>query len=289
MKILVIGSGFLATQIVKRLEAEGNELLIFSRRNNEAIKAEQITGNIFDFHNFVKVLDWEPQAVINTAWITTPKLYKNHPSNFEYANFTSRLAESLLGSNVEHFIVLGSCAEYLQESNSSFQGVGNSTSTTLYVEQKIQALESVRRILGNSDIRFTWARVFFPYGPGQHPLRLIPTLLNSLKSGEPICLSDTSSIYDWITTRDVASAISWILKNELTSEIDLGTTLGFTNLEILNTLEGLLGISHKGTVGKMHEPGLNQTLLASKDSSLFSSGWIPRDSLMEGLAWVLES
>lgn len=289
MKILVIGSGFLATQIVKRLEAEGNELLIFSRRKNQEFKVEQIIGDIFDFHNFIKVLDWEPHAIIHTAWITTPGLYKNHPTNFEYAKFTSSLAESLLGSKVEHFIVLGTCAEYLQESNPSFQRVGNSTSTTLYVEQKIQAFESVSRILGNSDIRFTWARVFFPYGPGQHPLRLIPTLLSSLKSGEPICLSDTSSIYDWITTRDVASAISWILKNELTSEIDVGTTLGFTNLEILTTLEGLLGISHKGTVGKMHESGLNQTLLASKESSLFSSGWIPRDSLVAGLAWVLDS
>lgn len=289
MKILVIGSGFLATQIVKRLEAEGNKLLVFSRSRNVRIEAEQIVGDIFDFHNFVKVLDWEPQAVIHTAWITTPKIYKNHPSNLEYANFTSRLAHSLLGSKVEHFIVLGTCAEYLQELNPSLQGVNNSTATTLYAEQKIQAFESVSRILGNSEIRFTWARIFFPYGPGQHSLRLIPTLLSSLKGGETVCLTDTSSIYDWITTRDVSSAISWILRHQLTSQVDVGTSIGYTNLEILMTLEGLLGISHKKTVGKIHELGLNQTLLASKESSLFSSGWIPKDTLVAGLAWVLDS
>jgi nucleoside-diphosphate-sugar epimerase len=288
MKILIIGNGFLASQIVKRLEAEGNELLIFSRRSSVGIKAEQVIGDIFDFDNFVKVLDWEPQVVIHTAWITTPKSYKEHPSNFEYANFTSRLAQSLLGSKVEHFIVLGTCAEYLQEFNPSLQGIENPASMTLYAEQKIRAFNSVSRFLGNSEIRFTWARVFFPYGPGQHPLRLIPTLLSSLKNGEPICLSDTSSVHDWITTRDVASAISWILRYELTSEIDIGTSIGFTNLEILTTLEELLGINHKRATGKIHEVGLNQILLANKETSLFSSGWIPKDSLVAGLAWVLE-
>lgn len=289
MKILIIGNGFLATQIIKRLEAEGNELLVFSRRRNVEIKAEQITGDIFDFDYFAKVLDWEPHAVIHTAWITTPNSYKNHPSNLEYANFTSRLAESMLGSKIEHLIILGSCAEYQQELSLNLQGVDHLTSMTLYAEQKIQALNSVNRILLNSEIRLTWARIFFPYGPGQHPLRLVPTLMNSLKSGEPICLSDTSSIYDWITTRDIASAISWILRHELTSEIDIGTSVGFTNLQILTTLEELLGINHKPAVGKIHGVGLNQTLLASKESALFSSGWIPNDSLVAGLAWVLDS
>lgn len=288
MKVLVIGNGFLATQIVERLENEGNELLVFSRRQNVGIQSKQVVGDIFDFEKFVKVLDWEPQALIHTAWITTPEFYRSHSSNFQYADFTARLAEALLESKVQHFISLGSCAEYVQEVDSGFQVKENLSSRTLYSEQKIQAFNSAHRILANSEIQFTWARIFFPYGPGQHPLRLIPSLLQSLKNGQPISLSDTTSIYDWITTRDIASAISWILQHQLTSEIDVGTSVGFTNLEILIALERLLGIRHKSVIEKVHGFGMNQQLIASKDSALFRSGWAPKDSLESGLTWILD-
>jgi nucleoside-diphosphate-sugar epimerase len=289
MKILVIGNGFLAAQIVAKLESEGHEILIFSRRRNLGIQIKQVMGDIFDFNNFVKVLDWEPQIVINTAWITTPNLYRSDSLNYQYADFTTKLAESLLGSKVEHLIVLGTCAEYAQRINSNFQGIEVSSLSTLYAEQKIRALNSVNKILESSEIRFTWARVFFPYGPGQHPLRLIPTLLSSLKTGEPITLSDTSSVNDWITSRDVASAISWIVRHELIAEIDVGTSIGFTNLEILTNIERLLGMNHNQVAEKVHNFGGNQKLVASKDSSLFGTGWTPNDSLVSGLEWVLGS
>ena len=289
MKILVIGNGFLATPIIRRLESEGNELLVFSRKQNLGIRSQQVLGDIFDYENFLKVLEWKPKIVIHTAWITTPNLYMSDTSNFEYADFTSKLAQSLLNSKLEHLVILGTCAEYSQKMESNLEGVDNLSPSTLYVEQKIQALNSVKSILQGSEIRFTWARIFFPYGPDQHPLRLIPSLINSLKSGEPLILADTSSVYDWISTRDVASAISWIISHELKSEVDVGTSVGYTNLEILFALEKILGIVHKEVLGKPHGFGLNQTLIASKGSSLLSSGWIPNDSLGSGLKWVLSS
>ena len=55
MKILIIGNGFLATDIVKRLESEGHEILIFARTRNANLQSQQILGDIFDFNEFIKV------------------------------------------------------------------------------------------------------------------------------------------------------------------------------------------------------------------------------------------
>jgi nucleoside-diphosphate-sugar epimerase len=287
MKILVIGNGFLATSIIERLESEGHEILIFSRTQNSSIKSKQVLGNIFDYEEFLKVLEWKPQVVIHTAWITTPGIYRDALSNLQYAEFTTNLARSLYNSDVEHLIILGTCAEYGKQVGSSTAGVTALSPTTLYAEQKIVSFNSAKEILRDSHVRFTWARVFYPYGPNQDQRRLIPRLISSIKNGEPIVLADTSSVYDWITTRDVALAISWALAHDLPTEIDLGTSIGFTNLEILKALENLLRKKSLLPPETTHNFGLSEVFVASKSSPLFTSGWSPKDSISAGLEWAI--
>ena len=288
MKILIIGNGFLATSIVDKLESEGHEILIFSRTQSTRLKTQQILGNIFDFEEFVKVLAWNPQVVINTAWITTPGVYRDDQSNFQYAEFVTNLTEAVVNSDVAHLVVLGTCAEYGLQFGPSTAGVTKLSPTTLYAQQKVIALNSAKELIQESDMRFTWARIFYPYGPNQDPNRLIPRLIHSLRNGEPIALADISSIYDWITTRDIASAISWILRNKLPVEIDIGTSFGFTNLELLTTLEKLVGAVNLLHGQLQHDYGLNEVFVTSKNSPLLESGWSAKDSLSSGLEWVLE-
>ena len=287
MRILVIGNGFIGTPVVERLESEGHELLVFSRTISERINCQQVLGDIFDFEEFLRVLDWKPEIIIHTAWITTPGVYRNDLSNLKYAQFTTDLAKFSTHADVEHLIILGTCAEYGSQDGPSTAGITNLSPSTLYAEQKVVAFKSVNEALHGSDLKFTWARIFYPYGPKQDQKRLIPHLIHSLKNGEPVVLADTSSIHDWITTRDIASAISWAINNELPTEIDIGTSFGFTNFELLATLEELLQTANQLPAQKMHDLGQNEIFVAGKTSPLFLSGWSPTDSLITGLGWVL--
>jgi UDP-glucuronate decarboxylase len=288
MKILVIGSGFVAVPIIKKLEAEGHEILVFSRTASKALNCQQIEGDIFNLTDFVKVLSWGPNIVIHTAWITTPGKYKNDPSNFEYAKFTVNLANCIKHSEVEHLIILGTCAEYGQQTGPSTAGITNISPNILYSEQKVAAFKAVKEILQESTIRFTWARLFFPYGPHQHENRLIPYLIESLNHETPIRLADVSSVYDWITTRDIAEAVSWVIQHKLPLEIDIGTSRGATNLELLNILEGFLKTKHQVSSSLGHEIGAGEFFVMGRDSPLLESGWLPKDTLQSGLKWTLE-
>ena len=288
MKILVIGSGFIATSIVQRLESDGNELLVYSRTASEKINCRQIEGDIFNFADFAKVLAWKPNVIIHTAWITTPGIYKVDSSNFEYANFTIDLANFISDSDVGHLIILGTCAEYGYQTGPSTAGFTKLSPNILYAEQKVVAFHAVEKILQKSSTRLSWARVFYPYGPNQHEKRLIPLLVHSLKNKIPVRLADITSIYDWITTRDIGSAISWIIEHELPVEIDIGTSFGFTNLELLMNLEELLHATHQKSAHQGHEIGVGEIFVMGKNSPLFVSGWLPGDTLRSGLEWVLE-
>ena len=288
MKILIIGNGFLATSIVNMLESEGHEILIFSRTQSTRVQTQQVLGDIFHFEEFVKVLAWKPQVVINTAWITTPGVYRNDLSNIRYAEFVTNLTKAVVNSSVTHLVILGTCAEYGHQIGPSTAGVTRLSPNTLYAQQKVLALNSAKDLIQKSDMKFTWVRIFYPYGPNQDPDRLIPRLIYSLRNREPIVLADVSSIYDWITTRDIATAISWILENQLPTEIDIGTTFGVTNLELLTTLEKLLGATAQSLSQLHHDYGINEVFVTGKNSPLLKSGWSPKDTLSSGLEWVLE-
>ena len=287
MKILVIGNGFIATPIIQKLESEGHELLIYGRTSNGTIKSQQLFGDIFHFDEFVKSLLWKPQIVIHTAWITTFDKYKSDLVNHRYAEFTSELAKNATRFEIEHLIVLGTCAEYGHQTVASTAGITKLSPVNLYAQQKVSAFYSVQNILRETNVRLTWARIFQPYGLNQDKNRLIPYLMNSLMSGDRIYLNDISSIRDWITTRDIASAISWLIDHQVSIEVDIGTSLGFTNLEILRELEELLGVSNQGQHSARQEFGAVEVSIVGKDSPLLKSGWVPSDSLHTGLEWIL--
>jgi nucleoside-diphosphate-sugar epimerase len=289
MKILVIGSGFIGTEIANRLESEGHEIRIFSRRLNSSLKAIQVVGDIFDFDEFAVTLSWNPQVIIHTAWITTHAFYAEDNSNSRYAEFTSLLAKSVSQTSLEHLIVLGTCAEYGPQTKQCIAGITKLNPTTFYGKQKVLAFNSTRDALFGSSVRLSWARIFQPFGPNQDSNRLIPYMVDKLRSGLPVNLKDNTSILDWITTRDIASAISWIIGHETPIEVDIGTSIGHTNLEVLQHLEALIGGTSKGLRSSTHSSTSNQITVVGKESPLFKSGWLPVDSLTSGLEWTLGS
>jgi nucleoside-diphosphate-sugar epimerase len=287
MKILVIGNGFIASPIIQKLESEGHQLLIYSRTLKNEISSRQILGDIFSFEDFAKTLSWEPQVIIHTAWVTTYGLYINDQINYKFAQFSADLARRIANSSVKHLVVLGSGSEYGTQSEACSAGITKLNPENLYAKQKVIAFNSVREILSSSTVRLTWARIFHPYGPGQDKKRLIPYMIHTLKNGEQIRLDDTSSVLDWVTTRDIASAISWILHNDTPTEVDIGTTIGFTNVELLKRLEGFLGETIQWTRFLEKSIKKNQVSIIAKDSPLFTSGWCPSDNLDSGMKWIL--
>jgi len=289
MKILVIGNGFLGATIIQKLESEGHNVLVFSKTFRESQKCQQIIGDIFDTSDFTKALSWGPQVIIHTAWVTAHNLYTRDSSNYKYAKFTAELAQHVVINELSHLIVLGSCAEYGLQSVPSVAGKTQLNAGTLYAEQKITAFQSAKESFLNSNSRLTWARIFQPYGPNQDNKRLVPYLIKSIKDGTQVQLSDTSTVLDWITTRDIASAILWLVDHDTPVEVDIGTGIGYTNFELLQFLEATLGISSQWkriTPQFLLEKSVS---VVGKTSPLFVLGWEPSDNLGSGLDWVLSS
>ena len=289
MKILVIGNGFLACPIIEKLDLEGHEVNVYSRQVKSNIKVQQIEGNILESEKLQGVFRNNYQVVINTAWITIQNQYRTHESNKDYSRCAISLASRAAQSGVEHFIGFGSCAEYGRQSLPCIAGETLLNPENVYAEQKVKAFQQTRQLLSSTKTRFSWLRIFQPYGLKQDPIRLVPYLINGLKSKSNIELKDKKSLLDWVTTRDIASAVSWVLINSLPSELDIGTSVGHTNLDVLNHLEALLGKAKHFPILKQSTVESPEFLVVGKNSPIFTSGWRPKDTLRSGLAWVVSN
>ena len=289
MRILIIGGGFLGEAIAQKLITERNEVLIFSRKLRLESNYVQIQGDIFHWPDVIQVLSWCPDIIINTAWITKQHNYRFHPLNYAYSDFVGRLATHLPQTSVSHFICLGSAAEYGKADSTFIEGESCLLPIDLYGRQKLRAFKLANGALMGENIRFTWARIFQPYGPMQDSSRLVPFLINAIAKGEVPSLKYPHNMNDWITTRDIASAIAWAINHDLKTEINVGTGVGYQNIEILKMLQRLMEkgdpINNEVVSGK----GLQNMSVVTLESSLFASGWRPEDDLVSGLQWVLNS
>ena len=286
-RVLVIGNGLIGSAIVHELESCGFEVTVFSRKKSPELPCRQLIGDVQSLEDVKKALQLNPEIVVQTSWITTPGEYQYSPLNVGYADATIQLARFSANMSVKHFIVLGSCAEYGLQTIPSRAGFTELFPQNVYAKEKIRTYMECAALLQDTNVRFTWARLFLPFGPNQDTRRIIPSIIESFLQSKPLLIKDCRSLNDWITTRDVASAISWVIQNQLPQEIDIGTSVGYTNYQIADVVSQVLGLKSIDTIIRCAEIEDAFVNVVHDTSSIFTSGWKPKDSLIDGIEWIL--
>jgi nucleoside-diphosphate-sugar epimerase len=201
-------------------------------------------------------------------------------------NSSISLAKLCLEYEVTNYVGIGSSAEYGPLNIPLNSELHTGRPTNSYGFYKLATYESILQLLSQTSTRFLWLRIFQAYGPGEHEVRLIPSLLTTLSRGDRFTLQNPNSILDWITTRDISSALSYCLERNLEGCVDVGTSHGTSVLSLATLVRDLVG---KGELVMPDHLEMCSTEIrvVAPDSRLFKAGWIPRDQLTDGLDWVL--
>lgn len=137
-------------------------------------------------------------------------------------------------------------------------------------------------------VRAALLRAFQVYGPGDHPVRLVPTVLRAARTGEVLPLTQPGMRRDWVHVDDVVEAcVRAALADELApgQVLNVGTGRQVANEELVAIVERVSGRpvrtevgAHPGrpwdTASWVCDPSLARELL----------GWEAKVSLEEGLA-----
>ena len=217
MRIFVTGgTGFIGKAVVKLLVKQEHEVLILTRRHQNA--AEGSTKGIsYDFKDLrdtegvgATIEKFRPQALVHLAWEGLPD-YSLEMSgrNLQYGMDLFSLAA---GAGCSCILSTGSCWEYTGR-NGKLTEEDALESKTMFPAVK-NALKFVgEAIAREKGISFYWLRLFYVYGPGQRKASLIPHIIQSVKKGRMPEIQTPGNRNDFIFVEDVARAIVRVLES----------------------------------------------------------------------------
>jgi nucleoside-diphosphate-sugar epimerase len=270
-RLLLTGAGgFIGRHVPALMAARGFQVHAVGRQQVDLLDAEAtdaLVGEIGASH------------LLHLAWYTEHGTFWEAPENRDWAEATLRLARSFREAGGERLVAAGTCAEY--------------EPSTLYGATKDSTRRELAEYAASTGLSFAWGRVFFPYGPGEDPQRVVAAVARAAILDEPVACSSGEQVRDYLYVEDVAAAFAALVDSEATGSFDIGSGDGVPLRDVLLTLEELAGKRDIVQLGALPDRDEPASLVANVGPLRDEVGWQPSVELREGLertlAWWREA
>src|SRR5205085_2609309 len=108
----------------------------------------------------------------------------------------------------KRFVGAGTSAEYEPTEGPCEEDRTRLRPATLYGKCKAACWLAAEAAAQHFGFTAAWGRIFLPYGPGDPPGRLIPSLLMALKEGRSIATTHGEQLRDFVYAPDVADLLT---------------------------------------------------------------------------------
>jgi nucleoside-diphosphate-sugar epimerase len=253
-EVLVTGaSGFIGRQCLPLLVAKGYDVHALSLRPEPC----SIPGVSWHRCNLLQpgcatalMRQLRPQSLLHLAWYAVPGRFWEARENLEWLRASLELLISFADNGGKRLVAAGTCAEYewdngKRESNKENENGGknendeknqiggnggecieNTTSllpSTLYGTSKHALQQIVHFSRRQTGLSSAWGRIFFLYGPHEHPIRLVAYAVQSLLRGEPAFCSEGGQVRDFLHVTDAAAAFVSLLQSEVEGPVNIAS------------------------------------------------------------------
>ena len=199
--IHLLGSeGFIGRAIQR--EAGAQDLHCWSHSQSDS----RYHFNLLDSSSWSELLKHEPTTVVFLSWPGLPNyqasfhLKRNLPASIE-------LIEQLINAGTKRLVTAGTCYEYGLQN-----GPLKTSQKTDPINPYAIAKDSLRRTIANlcdsANVTWSWLRIFYPYGIGQNPNSLLPSLQRAIEERMPtFSMSSGRQIRDFVSVEILARQI----------------------------------------------------------------------------------
>ena len=288
MKILLTGAtGFIGSAVLKLAASRNHEVAALVRPGKTLSAARPLVGTL-ERAPWNEIAAFRPEVCIHTAWIATPGVYRDSPENERLEEWSEMFIRQAVAGGVRRVVALGTCIEYKMTGKILSEETTPLAPTTKYARCKDNLRRKLDQAARADGFSFSWARVFYPYGPGEHPARLASSAINQIRRGEILELKNGDSIKDFIFIDDLAAAILTVATGDAQGAINLATGTGVPVREVARTIAELLGRPERvrETAPAVPDPF---GFVVADVQRLRALGWQPRVTLREGLQQLIQS
>lgn len=274
-RLLITGAGgFIGRRCVVLAKARGFDVHTFDRR-----ACDLLTDDVKPLLARVK-----PTHLLHLAWVTTPGEYWTSPLNARWAEASYKLVDAFVASGGKRIVTAGTCAEYDWSAGRCVEGKTPLSEASPYARAK----HAVRQHMDNLGLNAAWARVFFAYGPGEPPQRLVSSTIAHLLAGETAACSAGTHRRDFIHVDDAADAMVRLLDSDVCGPINVGSGEAPTIRNIVETIGEIIGRANllQFDTAPIKEPPL---VVADTARLREAIGFTPTHNLTSGLRDTIDA
>jgi nucleoside-diphosphate-sugar epimerase len=231
-----------------------------------------------------------PSHVLSLAWNAEHGSFWTAPDNDAWADGTIALTRATARYGGRRFVGAGTCAEY---DWTTLDGPCREDRTpcrpaTIYGRAKLRAGQGVLALGREGQLSVAWGRMFFLYGPGEDPNRLVPSVARALRAGERAKVTEGTQVRDFLHVTDAARAFVALLASDLGGAVNIGSGTGVSLRHLVETLERASGRREAIDFGAIPSRPDEPPSIVADITKLKTTGWRQQVSLDQGLAQAVE-
>jgi nucleoside-diphosphate-sugar epimerase len=225
-----------------------------------------------------------PSHLLHLAWYSDHSNLYSAPENVAWVRASLELLGLFVQQGGKRVVMTGTCAEYAE-----VEGLCSEETTALAPRSTYgvckRSLGDLFQAYGGAD-SFTgaWARLFFLYGPGEHPDRLVASVVRSILSGQPALCSHGGQVRDYLYIEDAADALVRLLDSEFTGAVNVSSGKPISLREVILAAARQLDGEHLVKFGAVSPREYEPPQIVGDAQRLRDElGWSPRFELQSGM------
>jgi len=291
-RVLLTGAGgFIGSHCLGPLVQRGYEVHAVSRRPmpSDGSAVSWHAADLLEPGAAAALIDRvRPTHLLHLAWFVIPGKLIHASENLDWVAASVELMRRFADAGGVRLCVSGSGYEYDWGHGYCTEGITPCVPDTVYGASKHALHEMMRTYATGRELSAAWARVFFLYGPNEHPDRLVPSVIRSLLQGEPARCSHGKQIRDYLHVQDVADGLVAVLDSELRDAVNVSSGQATTLREITSTIGRLTGRSELIQLGAIPARANDVPLVIGSNARAAALGWQPQYDLESGLQQTID-
>lgn len=291
MKVLLTGaSGYLGRHVLRALRAQGLEVVLLGRQvPPEGTGLPWIEADLLAPGGLgPRLLEAQATHLLHLAWYVEHGLYWTSDLNLRWADASLRLLQAFGEAGGQRAVLAGTCAEYDWAQGYCVEEVTPCHPATLYGVAKHATHQMAQAWCALHGVSLAWGRLFFTYGAGEHPNRLIPSLIEVFQGRRSPFGVHAEAYRGFLPVAEAASAFVALLASQAEGSFNVCSGQPVQLKQLVQVLAQVAGADPGPVLGlsqvRPHEPRL---LVGSVERLRAVTGWQPVLSLEQGLRQIV--
>jgi len=287
-RVLITGaSGFIGQHALAPLLAAGHEVHALSTRpRRQPADVTWHQANLLDQASVAALIrQVRAERLLHLAWFAEPGRFWRSVENVRWVEATLRLLRTFREQGGDRAVVAGTCAEYdWSEGGILDEATSPLMPTTLYGTSKHATQLVSTAYAREAGLELAWGRVFFLYGPGEQPKRMVPSLATALLAGREAPATSGTQVRDFMHVADVAAAFAMLLDSPVQGPVNIASGDGIEVRDLIELVANAAGRRDLVRLGALEQrEGEPASIVAAVDRLRREVGFLPSMTLGDGI------